>query len=198
MYKILTKLRTKYNTVYSFHTVKQEDGTVVEYVSDDLEEVKATTIELLKQVGYKDVRIVEEKPFYIEIDNVADSTIQDKDIQQMLELMEYIGSDDLILTNDASYNVSLYFGSKEEEKAPTHTVEVQTNEFFVVTPTNIVVEDGGTASFEIKMDDSVNRFNIQINGEEFKEGLPSYITYENGTLIINDIHNDLVVVLIKN
>ena len=177
MYKILTKLRTKYNTVYSFHTVKQEDGTVVEYVSDDLEEVKATTIELLKQVGYKDVRIVEEKPFYIEIDNVADSTIQDKDIQQMLELMEYIGSDDLILTNDASYNVSLYFGSKEEEKAPAHTVEVQTNEFFVVTPTNIVVEDGGTASFEIKMDDSVDRFNIQINGEEFKEGLPSYITY---------------------
>ena len=171
MYKILTKLRTKYNTVYSFHTVKQEDGTVVEYVSDDLEEVKATTIELLKQVGYKDVRIVEEKPFYIEIDNVADSTIQDKDIQQMLELMEYIGSDDLILTNDASYNVSLYFGSKEEEKAPTHTVEVQTNEFFVVTPTNIVVEDGGTASFEIKIDDSVDRFNVQINGEEFKEGL---------------------------
>ena len=48
------------------------------------------------------------------------------------------------------------------------------------------------------MVDDVTGFHFIINGETFKEGWPPYVTYENGLLTINDIHNDLVVVLIKN
>ena len=198
MYKILTKLNTKHSGAYCFYLTKDADGAVVEYATDSIDEAKSMALEVLKQVGYDEVRVVDDKPFYIEINNVVDGSVQPEDIKQALSVMAYIGTDNLFLTNDASYEVNLHWGHRPEPEISTYYIEVRGEGGLVAMPASLEVQEGEAATFTINMEDNIKNFHLIVNGEEFTEGLPPYITYENSLLTINDIHNDLVVVLIKN
>ena len=198
MYKILTKLNTKHRGAYCFYLTKDTDGTIIEYATESIDEAKSMALEVLKQVGYDEVRVVDDKPFYIEINNVVDGSVQSEDIKQALSLMAHIGTDNLFLTNDASYEIDLCWGLKPEPEIPTYYIEVRGEDGLIATPTSLEVQEGEAAVFTIDMADQIKNFHLMVNGEEFTEGLPPHITYENNLLTINDIHNDLVVVLIKN
>ena len=67
MYKIMTKLHTFKENVFAFHMVPNDRGEIVEYGVLTPEEAAITALELLGRVGYEDLRIVDDKSYYIEL-----------------------------------------------------------------------------------------------------------------------------------
>ena len=67
MYKVMTKLHTRKENVYAFHMVKNDQGEIVEYGVATPEEAAETAIQLLGRVGYEDLRIVDDKSYYIDL-----------------------------------------------------------------------------------------------------------------------------------
>lgn len=67
MYKVMTKLHTRKENVYAFHMVEDENGEKVEYEAKTPEEAAETAISLLGRVGYEDLRIVDDKSYYIDL-----------------------------------------------------------------------------------------------------------------------------------
>ena len=200
MYKILTKLHTKYNGAYCFHLVKNEDGAIVEYATDNIDEAKEMALTVLKQVGYNDVRIVEDKPYYIEIDNIINNDITQEDIDKALDLMGHIGYEDLYLTNDADYDINLHWGVKPEPEQDTFTVSILDNGEITAVPweiSNIPVH--GEAAFRIQPNNSENilGFHLFINGVACGTGIPEWLiveTFDDSTvsLTVKDITQDIV------
>lgn len=60
MYKIMTKLHVSRDNVYAYHKVLNDQGKMVEYESDDLEQAKQKALVVLRNVGYGDIRVVDE------------------------------------------------------------------------------------------------------------------------------------------
>lgn len=67
MYKIMTKLHTSKENVYAFHMITNDSDEVVEYAVLTPEEAAATALELLGKVGYEDLRIVDDKSYYLDL-----------------------------------------------------------------------------------------------------------------------------------
>ena len=67
MYKVMTKLHTMRENVYAFHMITNEKGEKVEYEAETPEEAAETAISLLGRVGYEDLRIVDDKSYYIDL-----------------------------------------------------------------------------------------------------------------------------------
>lgn len=68
MYKVMTKLHTGGNkNVFRFHMVTNDLGQTVEYAVNSLDEAAETALELLRKVGYDDLRIVDDKPYYLDL-----------------------------------------------------------------------------------------------------------------------------------
>jgi len=67
MYKIMTKLHTSRENVFAFHMVTNDRDEIVEYGVLTPEEAAITALELLGRVGYEDLRIVDDKSYYIEL-----------------------------------------------------------------------------------------------------------------------------------
>ena len=67
MYKIMTKLHTSRENVFAFHMVANDKDEIVEYGVLTPEEAAATALELLGKVGYEDLRIVDDKSYYLDL-----------------------------------------------------------------------------------------------------------------------------------
>lgn len=67
MYRILTKLHTIAENIYAMHTVVNDEGEKVAYGVASLEEAQDMAKKLLGRVGYEDLRIINDGPFYIEV-----------------------------------------------------------------------------------------------------------------------------------
>ncbi len=67
MYKIMTKLHTAAENIYAFYMVTNDNGEVVEYSVATPEEAAEQALEILKQVGYADLRIVDDKSYYMDL-----------------------------------------------------------------------------------------------------------------------------------
>lgn len=67
MYKVMTKLHTRKENVYAFYTVANDEGEQIEYEAETPEEAAETAISLLGRVGYEDLRIVDDKSYYIDL-----------------------------------------------------------------------------------------------------------------------------------
>jgi len=67
MYKIMTKLHTFKENVFAFHMCPNDRGEIVEYGVLTPEEAATTALELLGKVGYEDLRIVDDKSYYLEL-----------------------------------------------------------------------------------------------------------------------------------
>ena len=193
MYRILIHLRTQSPDIYQFLTV---DGEV--YGTEDIIELEEKMKELMMTMGYDDIKIVEDKDFYVRVVNYVSEDIDQQDIERLEQLLSNVGTNNLTLSSIGDYDTRIIWGKKPEDIPNKYTVEIQAPEGFVVEPSAIEVEEGETATFKITLIEEINSFHLTINDEEFTNGLPSYIEYKNGELIIKDIHNDLVVVLIKD
>jgi len=67
MYKIMTKLHTMRENVFAFHMTVNDQDEVIEYGVLTPEEAAETAIQLLGKVGYEDLRIVDDKSYYIDL-----------------------------------------------------------------------------------------------------------------------------------
>ena len=69
MYKIMTKLHTMKENVFAFHMVPsdRDPKTTVEYKVATPEEAKEMALTLLGRVGYEDLRIVDDKSYYLDL-----------------------------------------------------------------------------------------------------------------------------------
>lgn len=67
MYKIMTKLHTAAENIYAFYMVTNDNGEVIEYSVATPEEAAEQALEILKQVGYADLRIVDDKSYYLDL-----------------------------------------------------------------------------------------------------------------------------------
>lgn len=67
MYKIMTKLHTSRENVFAFHMVTNDNDEKVEYAVATPEEAAITALELLGKVGYEDLRIVDDKSYYLDL-----------------------------------------------------------------------------------------------------------------------------------
>jgi len=67
MYKIMTKLHTSRENVFAFHMVTNDNDETVEYAVLTPEEAATTALELLGKVGYEDLRIVDDKSYYLDL-----------------------------------------------------------------------------------------------------------------------------------
>jgi len=67
MYKIMTKLHTMRENVFAFHMTINDQDETVEYGVLTPEEAAETAIQLLGKVGYEDLRIVDDKSYYIDL-----------------------------------------------------------------------------------------------------------------------------------
>ena len=102
------------------------------------------------------------------------------------------------LSNVGDYKTKIVWGTKPEKDIPIYTVELVPSPGIEVSSPKREVKEGSDAIFELQIGDDVQSFHISINGEVFSSGLPSYVEYKDNLLTIKDIHNDLVVVLIKD
>lgn len=195
MYKILTHLHTQSPMVYRFYA---QNG--VEYATDSLDEAKETAKEVLKKIGYKDLKIIDDKDFYIEVASYSNEEITDREIDMLEQLLENVGTDNLKLSNVGDYEIEVIWGKKPEMETPKYKVSFEVPEDMTVEPVEIEVEEGNAASFKLSFETEEYSFHLVVNEEDFKEGLPQWIVYKAETkeLTINDIHSDLAVVLIKD
>lgn len=67
MYKIMTKLHTAAENIYAFYMVTNDNGEVIEYSVATPEEAAEQALEILKQVGYADLRIIDDKSYYMDL-----------------------------------------------------------------------------------------------------------------------------------
>jgi len=67
MYKIMTKLHTSRENVFAFHMITNDQDEIVEYGVATPEEAATTALELLGKVGYEDLRIVDDKSYYLDL-----------------------------------------------------------------------------------------------------------------------------------
>lgn len=67
MYKIMTKLHTSAENIYAFYMVTNDKEEIVEYSVETPEEAAEQALEILKQVGYADLRIVDDKSYYLDL-----------------------------------------------------------------------------------------------------------------------------------
>lgn len=195
MYKILTHLHTQSPMVYRFYT---KNG--VEYATDSLDEAKETAKEVLKNIGYKDLKIIDDKDFYVEVTSYSNEEITENEIDMLEQLLGNVGTDNLSLSNVGDYEIDIIWGKEPEQEIPKYKVSFEVPEDMTVEPTEVEVEDGNAASFKLSSEADECSFHLTINGENFKEGLPQWIVYKADTkeLTINDIHSDLAVVLIRD
>lgn len=60
MYKIMTKLHTSNDNVFAYYTVINDQGKRVEYESDNLDTATQKALSILRNIGYGDIRVVDE------------------------------------------------------------------------------------------------------------------------------------------
>jgi hypothetical protein len=193
MYKILVRLHTQAPGVYRFLS---QGG--YEFGTEDLEEAVIVAKQILKTVGYNDVKIIDDKDYHVKVISYSTEYVTDEDLDKLEKLLGRVGSDELTLSSVSDYEIDIVFDKQPEEDIETYVVTLEASPEFNIEQMTSEIEEGGSARFPIGSIEDIGSFHITINGEMFSEGLPPYIIYENGTLTIKDIHDNLVVMLIKD
>lgn len=67
MYKIMTKLHTTADNIFAFYMIKNDNDALVEYSVNTTEEAAKQAMELLKEVGYSDLRIIDDQSYYLDL-----------------------------------------------------------------------------------------------------------------------------------
>lgn len=178
MYKILTHLHTQSPSIHRYHMVQNDKGEWVDYQSDNLDDVEATAIELLKNIGYCDLTVVEEHPFYVDLYYQEDPGFTgEAEKEEALTMLQYLGWDDLRISDQKPFGIDIIWGTKPEMVKPKYNISV-TSSLGTVEPTNIEgVVEGTSCSFTVDFGEEVETFHLVINNEEQTAGIPQWIKY---------------------
>lgn len=178
MYKILTHLHTQSPSIHRYHMVQNDKGEWVDYQSDNLDDVEATAIELLKNIGYCDLTVVEEHPFYVDLYYQEDPEFSgEAEKEEALTMLQYLGWDDLRISDQKPFGIDIIWGIKPEMVKPKYNINV-TSSLGTVEPTNMEgVVEGTSCSFTVDFGEEVETFHLIINDEEQTAGIPQWIKY---------------------
>ncbi len=198
MYKILTHLHTQSPGIYRFHVV---DG--VEFATENLDEAAAMAKEVLTKIGYDDIKIVDDKDFYIEVSSYSLEDISEKEINLMESVLAKIGTDDISLSAIGDYNIDLIWGKRPEEVIPTYIVKVEATAPMTITPSETEVEEYGSVELMISSTEKIGPYHLIINGEECLNGIPDWISFEllsdySGKAILKDITQDYIITVVPD
>lgn len=198
MYKILTHLHTQSPGIYRLLEV---DG--VEYGTEDLEEAAAMAKEVLTRIGYEDIKIIDDKDFYIEVSSYSLEDISDKEITLLEQVLAKVGTDDISLSAVGDYNIDLIWGKRPEEVIPTYIIDIQAPEPMVATPNHIEVPEHGSVEVVISSNERIGPYHLIINGEECTTGIPTWISFElldenSGKAILTDITQNYEIVIVPD
>lgn len=161
MYKIMTKLHTTRDNIFAFHMVYNDNDELVEYAVDTPEEAANEALKLLGRVGYEDLRIVNDDPYYLE----------------------------------------LVYGVKPMPEPKLYTLIVKGEGVEVTEECTKDIEENSTATVKVSFNAPVFTFHLMIDGVEYNDGLPKWITYDEvsesqGELIFSGITSDHEVVIV--
>ena len=198
MYKILTKLHTKSPGIYRMYMVRNEEGELVEYGTNDAREAANIVHDVLSKIGYADLRIVDDRAYYVDIVDIVDHPITDEDVQEALDLLSRVGYDDLDLLNEASYDVEFHWGNRPEEEPEKYSLNFEGDGVSFKEDYIDGILAGESRDNKITFEEKPDAFHLKINGEECSEGIPEWITYEviddcNGILTISNITQNYVI-----
>lgn len=201
MYRILTKLHTQSPSIYRFYTVVNEQGEIVEYGTNNAEEAVQVVHDILSKVGYADLKIVDDRAFYVNITDVEDHNITDEEIQQALDLLARVGYKDLDLLHEASYDVEFHWGNRPEEEPEVYALNFEGVDVHFRKDFIDGILAGENVENTISFDYAPLSFHLKIDGEDTPEGLPDWITYEvisdtAGILHFNNITSNHVIEII--
>lgn len=138
MYKIMTKLHTTRENVFAFHMVYNDNNDLVEYAVNTPEEAAEEALKLLGRVGYEDLRIVNDDPYYLE----------------------------------------LIRGLKPTPEPNYYTLIVKGEGVEVYKETTTDIVENSTVTVKVSFDAPVFTFHLIIDGEEYKDGNPDWVSYE--------------------
>ncbi len=199
MYKILTKLHTESPSIYRYHMITDDKGNLCEFAASTLDEVELEAIKILEKVGCYDLRIVEEQPYYIDLNYDEDPDFDEKQIKnEALSMLNYMGWGDLKISDNKPFSIDLIWGYKPEEPIPTYTLTILLDGEQVEEITDI--EEGGTRSFSITLPEECDAFHLIIDGVELK-GIPKWVEYQwltenTGILTFKGITDDHTIEII--
>ena len=178
MYKIMTKLHTKAESVYRYYMIRNDQGELVDFETEDREEAAEVALELLRRVGYLDLRVVDEQPYYIDVEKTEDPGVLDKDIENAEKLLGIVGYDDLYLNHDAKYDVIWHWGIKpqpiEETYALTFVNDLQGSWDY---PEALEVRTGESRTNHLTMEGEYESFHLIIDGYDCRQGMPEWVEY---------------------
>lgn len=199
MYKILTHLHTQSPGVYRFLSAMGE-----EFASESLEETAAVAKEVLKNVGYDDVKIIDDKEFYVKIINHSIEDITEDEIDLLEKTLSEVGTDNLSLSALGDYEIDIKWGKRPEVEIPTYTVEFITSEPLYVTPNKITdIPEHSDVEVAIGSTESIGAYHLIVNGEAYFP-VPEWIEYEivpeinGGKATLKDITQDYVIEIVPD
>lgn len=198
MYKILTHLHTQSPGVYRFLAAGGE-----EFATEDINEAALIAKEVLKKVGYDDVKIIDDKEYYIEVTSHSIEEITDDEITLLEKVLAEVGTNDISLSAVGDYDIEIKWGKRPEETIPTYTVDLIATEPLVVTPQHAEVLEHDNVEVTITSEDRIGPYHLTINGELCDSGLPSWIQFElmgdkEGKATLLDITQNYIIEIIPD
>jgi hypothetical protein len=196
MYKILTRLCTRTHDVYRFLTIDGE-----EYATDSLDEVKEKTLEVLDKLGYENVRIVDDKDYYIDITSYATEEINEEDVEELRKLLGRVGTDYLELSCVGSYDTNLFWGKRPEEEPTVYSISLEVTEPMVAIPHYVTnIKEYDDVEFQLEGIDKEASYHLVVDGLKCDTGIPSWIKFnlQENKIIVMNVMSDHVIEIIKD
>jgi hypothetical protein len=160
--------------------ISDDAGNISEFQAETLEEVELEVIKILEKVGCYDLRIVEEQPYYIDLEYSEDPDFDgESEGEVALRMLNFVGWRDLRISDNKPFTIELIFGTRPEEQPSHYTLTITAPEDCIVEPnefTDIVA--GCSRNAKITFPENWCSFHMIIDGEEANEGNPSWIEYE--------------------
>lgn len=203
MYKILTRLHTQSPGVFRYHMISDDAGNLSEFQAETLEEVELEVIKILEKVGCYDLRVIEEQPYYIDLEYSEDPDFNgESEAAATLKMLNFIGWRELRISDNKPFSITLTWGTKPEEEGPYYTLTITAPETCVVEPNYIEgIGEGCSRSAKITFPEDFNSFHLIVDGDDTTSGIPEWIDYEpltsnEGIITFQGINNNHVIEIV--
>lgn len=179
MYKILTHLHTQSPGVWRYHRVLNEDGNMVEFQVETLEEAELELTKVLETVGVYDARVISEQPYYVDIIYAEDDDFNGEDEELVaLRMLNHMGWKDLRIADNKPFGIEVFFGTRPEEYADLYTLQIVAPDGCSVEPALIQdIPEGSSKTVLLTFAEPFKSFHLLIDGQEDTTGIPDWISY---------------------
>ena len=203
MYKILTRLHTQSPGVFRYHMISDDAGNISEFQAETLEEVELEVIKILEKIGCYDLRVIEEQPYYIDLEYSEDPDFNgEKEAEAVRKMLNFIGWKDLRISDNKPFIIELTWGTRPEEIGPSYRITLTATEGTIIEPSYLdCVGEGCSRSAKVIFPEDFEAFHFIIDGEVISSGIPEWIDYEplsmnEGIITFQGINSDHIIEIV--